>query len=337
MDALKSENLVSEESANALRIDVVKARTNHVQQFFLGTTIFQPPDYTPQNRDQKLNKIYAECVRRLTASNQTLLQASERAWITYRDADISALAASGNDQKWRNLAIVELTEVRSAQLTAIVQSLDQIPTASPAAKELPPPPVQNTAPYPDDVKALAQFQNDAKAVLNAILAKKDDPFFKKADALRNLPELPDEIANRISKLDATCVGLSDKPYADKLLEPALNECATIELLAFWSKFTRQVKEGNVTDADLAIQTAISRKPKDISPAYLPFWQTVGSWHDIFVLDEAHYYDHVDKGNSFAAVGKTSAAIKEYQAAYDIFTNSTTSEKIKKLREQSLGL
>lgn len=337
MNALKSENLVSEEFAQAHGIVLVDSRTNHLQAFFVDYNINYPPQYTPQNRDHDLNKTYSECFLRLTASNQALLLSSERAWLTYRDEDIAAVVASDNNQTWIDAAMVHLTLKRTEQLASIVESLSQVPITNTPTQELPSPPVQNSSPNPEDVKALAEFQNDAKVVLNAFLAKKDDPFFKKADVIKNAPELSAEISSQISKLDSKFTELLHKPYSNQRLEPALNECATVELLVSWSKFTQGLKAGDVVDADLAIQTIVSRRPNAIAANYLPFWQTVGSWHDLFVIDEAKYYEHVDRGNSFADLGKTSDAIKEYQAAYDIIENPTALEKIKKLREQSLGL
>jgi Tfp pilus assembly protein PilF len=56
-----------------------------------------------------------------------------------------------------------------------------------------------------------------------------------------------------------------------------------------------------------------------------------------VTDKDKYSDHLAKANSFADLGKTSSAIKEYQAAYDIIEDSAIPERIKRLREQSLGL
>jgi uncharacterized protein YecT (DUF1311 family) len=337
LNALQTENLVSEDFAHTHSLAVVYARTKHLQEFFVDYKINYPPQDTPQNQDQELNKIYAECFLRMTASDQRLLLSSERAWLTYRDADIDAAMATSPSQILKNATIVTLTIPRIAQLTSIVQSLRQTPIANTPTQILPPPPVQNSSPNPEDVKALAEFQNDAKAVLNAFVAKKDDPFFKKADVIKNVPGLSTEISSQISKLDSKYMELLHKPYSDKLLEPASNECAVVELLFSWSKFTEEVKAGNVVDADLAIQMAVSQKPKNIAAAYLPFWQTVGSWHDLFVIDEANFYAHYDKGNSFAANGKTSDAIKEYQAAYAIIESPTLLEKIKNLREQSLGL
>jgi hypothetical protein len=117
----------------------------------------------------------------------------------------------------------------------------------------------------------------------------------------------------------------------------LNEYAAVELLAGWSKFAQQLKTGGVAGAGTTIHDALDFKPKDVTPDYLPLWQTVLSWQDVYTKDHAKFDEHVRKAKSFADLGKTSDAIKEYQAAYDLIENSSIPEQIKQLREQSLGL
>jgi len=336
MAALQSDNLVSEEFAQTHSIDVVEARTNHLKAFFVDHKIDYPVQYTPQNRNQELNRVYAECFRRMTESSQRLLVASEREWIAYRDADIAAEMTSYDDLRLRDAVIVHLTLQRTGQLASIIQSLGQVPATNASIQNISPPSMVGAA-NEEDLKSLVEFQGNAKACLSAFVAKKDDPFFKKADVIKNVPELPSDVSDQISKLDAQYVALPRKPDPTKLFEPAVNECAAVELLASWSKFTQQVKAGKMVDAGLTIQRAVSQQPKDVSSDYFPLWQAVESWREVYVNDKSDFYDHVRKAQSFAQLGKTSAAIKEYQAAYDIVEDSTIPEKIKKLREQSLGL
>jgi hypothetical protein len=94
---------------------------------------------------------------------------------------------------------------------------------------------------------------------------------------------------------------------------------------------------DVDSAGSILQKAISDKPTVLSAAYSPLWQIAESWQKVYLVDETKFRDHIQKALSFAALGRTSAAIKEYQAAFDIIEVSTIPEKIKKLRDQSLGL
>ncbi len=153
----------------------------------------------------------------------------------------------------------------------------------------------------------------------------------------NAPELSDDASRQVSKLDARYAELLNKHYADRFLEHVSNEAAAVELLVSWSEFTRSLKAGEVAMSELAIQKAVGLKPKTIAPEYHPLWQSVGNWHALFTAEEAKYYEHLDKGNSLADRGRNAAAIREFQAAYDIIQNPSIAERIKKLNEQSLGL
>ena len=335
-NALQNGSLVSQELVQSHGIAVVEARTKHLREFFVGKKVDYPPQYTPQNRDQLLNTAYAECMRSMPVIDQGLLLSSERSWITYRDADIECVMASYDDPKMKDAVIITLTVPRIEQLTSIAHSISQVPVANASVLESPLP-LQNSSANPDDLKAVIEFQGKAKACLSAFVAKKNDPFFTKPEAIKNVPELSSDLSNQISKLDAQYAALPRKPDPSQLFEPAVNESAAVELLTSWSKFTQQLKAGSLDEAGDTIQIAINQEPKDVTADYLPLWQAVESWREVYLHDKAKFYDHVQKAQSLAELGKSSAAIKEYQAAYDLVEDSTIPEKIKNLREQSLGL
>lgn len=340
MDTLQSENLISATLTDAHSIAVVEAQTKHLQAFFVDHHINFPPQFTPQDRDQELNRAYADCMSRLTESDQKLLKTSERAWLAYRDADLAAVVASNRDPSWKNAAIVHLDTLRTEQLVAIGQALSPAPITPTPTQELPSPPSpppQEISPNLEDIKAVYQFQDEAKGVLKSLIDKKDDPFFKQADAIKNVPELPADISAQISNLDTKYAGLLQKPDSDKLLQPALNECSAVELLVSWSIFAHKFRAGSLDEAGRVILKALSQKPTDITPAYLPVWQTVGNWQAVFLTDESKYFEHIGKAERLAALGKSSAAITEYQAAYDLIQTPNIPEKIKQLRLESLGL
>ena len=337
VNSLQSENFVPNGFAPSHTMIEIESRSMHLKAFFVDYKIDYPPQDTPQNQDDELNKIYAECMGRMTTSDQELLLSSERAWITYRDADIDAVIATGGNPIVKNAVIVTLSLQRIKSLTSIAHSMGQVPITNTPIQGVSTFLPQNSSPAAEDVKAMTEFQNGAKATLNALLANKTAPFFKTADAIKNVPELPAEISDQISKLHVQYDALSRKPDSINLLDPGLNECAAVELLSAWSKFTQQLKTGSADDAGSIIEKALSKKPKGITAAYLPLWQTAESWREVYVDDDLKFYEHILKAKSFGELGKTSAAIKEYQAAYDIIEDSTIPEKIKKLRDQSLGL
>ena len=332
--ALKRENILTQDAVDKAAFTEICSRRDHLLTFFVtGNPILSVPLTEWQSRDRELTSAYGDCMSRLSGSNQLLLKEAERAWITYRDADAISSAVAYNNQGAQITAAAQLTAIRTAQLVALVNAAGQAATNVPVQESAP----QNSSPDPDDLKSAAQLQEDAKAMLKSFVVKKDDPFFKKADVLQNIPELSHELADSVSKLDAKFTELSQKPFSANFLGPALNEQAAIQLLAAWSKFLQLLKTESVDDAGGIIHDALARKPKEVSADYLPLWQTVISWQDVYLQEEPKFREHIHKARELADLGKTSDAIKEYQAAYTIIEDSTIPAKIKKLREQSLGL
>jgi uncharacterized protein YecT (DUF1311 family) len=336
VNRLQNENLVPNEFANADSIVEVNTRSKHLQTFFLSNNIPIAQPYMLQNLDQALNKTYTACFRRMSQNDQGLLVSSGRAWITYRNADAASVMAAYNNQTVETAAAAQVTAMRNAQLISLMQSVRPAPTTNTPAQEMPSP-LQNSSPNPEDISAVFQFKDEAKGVLNAFLAKKDDPFFKNADAIKNIPELPAEISTSISKLDTEYIALSQKSDSARLLEPALNECRAVELLSSWSKFRNLLKTGHLDEAGSLMEKMVSQKPTGFTADYLPLWQTVESWQKVYLTDKSQFDDHIEKAQSSANLGQTSVAIKEYQAAYNLIEDATIPEKIKKLQEQSLGL
>ena len=83
-------------------------------------TICAGADY--QTADAKLNQTYQDLVRRNDAKSNLLLQAAQRAWITFRDAECTystAASAGGSIHPMEvSQCLTELTEERTKQLTS---------------------------------------------------------------------------------------------------------------------------------------------------------------------------------------------------------------------------
>ena len=333
LNALRRQNLLTDDAVNTATLAEVDARTNHLTVFFLNPQVPTAQKNIYQNTDQRLGNIYTECMRRLSSGDQHLLKEAERAWITYRDTDSVSVMVAQNKQTVQLAAACHLTDIRVAQLTSLVNAMGTAPNTPLPVQE----PQKVATPTTDDLKAVSQFQDDAKGMLKVLLAEKEEPFFKNGDALKNVPSLPSDMEDRLSKLDSMCAELSHKSYSQQILQPSLNEYAAVKLLAGWRNFIQQLKNGSVEAAGTILHTALSLKPKDVTPDYLPLWQSVQNWEDVYAKNAPKFKDHIQKAKSFADLGKISDATKEYQAAYDIIENSSIPAQVRKLREQSLGL
>jgi hypothetical protein len=189
---------------------------------------------------------------------------------------------------------------------------------------------------PQDSAAAQKIQEDAKALLNELLSKKDDAFFKKSESVKQAHEFAPEVVGRISKLSSDYKALS-RSAQQRLLTPIQNEAFAILLLEGWNDFVKELKTGSVFDAGKILRSALDRKPSQILPAYKPLWDAASSWEDAYLNDEPKYQGHVKKAKDLAEKLMSADAIKEFQAAYDIIPNASIPLQIQKVREQSLGL
>jgi len=336
LNALQRNNRLPDAFAGTANILEVNSRAEHLRIFYCRDKVPWADADTLRLQDERLTSTYLDCMKRLSSDEQLLLKESERAWITYRDADAAGVKFTYSNDTVKFAAAAHLTALRTAQLTAVITSLQPVSLTGATVQSTPVPPPPDSTPNPDDVKAVSQFQQDSKGVLNSLLKNKDAPFFKKADAIKNVPDLPSDMPDQISKLDSRMVEFSSRNYSS-LVEQANNEFSAVQLLAEWMKFTRQLKNGSVEDAGTSLRRTLNGKPKEVTPDYVPIWKAAQDWLSVYDKDLAVFRDHIQKAKTAADLGKTSEAIKEYQAAYEIIENASIPEKIKKLREQSLGL
>jgi uncharacterized protein YecT (DUF1311 family) len=173
---LQNENLVTDGFSPGAVFGEVVIRTTHLRTFFAGNSV---PIAEP-SRDQHL------------------LNEAELAWITYCDADSASMLAAYGNPTIPTAAAANLNSTRGGQLLDIIQSLDKrkMKIAKTIIQEPASSQVQNNAANSKEAKAIDGFRNEAKAVLDALLAKEDDPLLKKPDGLRNVPELPTELGSR---------------------------------------------------------------------------------------------------------------------------------------------
>ena len=333
LNALQRDNLLGQEAVDLATIQEVHARSNHLNLFFAHNFPVQNQSAAFAEEDRQLGRVYAQCMSKLRSSHQKLLREAERSWIEYRDADSNSVYSAYPSSLAHSAAAAHLTSVRVSQLTALTGSLGQ-PASLPV---IPSPPPKPASPNPDDAKAVSQTLADAKTLILALLSKKDDPFFKPAGSVKNLPELPAEISGAVGPLTERFDRLSESEGAQNLLEAGVGEYRTVALLSAWSSFTRQLKTGDASEAPSALNSALERKPKTLNPDYAVLWQTVENWKPLYTKAAAEFQEHVKKARSLAELGKNSDAIREYEAAFALIENSSIPAEIKKLREQSLGL
>lgn len=331
--SLRNHNLLTPEAVNTLDLIDTQQRISHLLGLFVrAPRSFGNPQAEWQVQDHQLQNVYAECIRRFGKDDQILLRDAQQAWIAFRDLDVAAAdRRRGLAPMVAMQAKANLTANRVAQLKAWL-SAAATPVVAPDA-----PIVATNAPSAEDQKAIGKWKDDAQAWLKTFAERKDAPFFANADTIKHMPELPSDMASEAAAIDTRFTTFARRGDLAKALEPALNEAAIVGVLAAWPQFTRQLKAGSIDEAGAGLGKALDRKPKNVSPDYLPIWSAAEAWRSVFKKAAGEYQTHVQKARSLAALGKNAEAIREYEAAFAIIEIPSIPAEIKKLREQSLGL
>ena len=345
LDALQKENLLTEDAVDKATINEVNIRSGYLNEFYvLGKPILNATKSVVEIQEQILQKEYDVCIGRLQESDVLLLREAERAWIAYRDAEQASVRFAYGTEGALNLAGLRLAGCHLVQLHSLVTSVGVRPVPMTPAPQIASRGLhlifgrpQTGSPTPEDIKSAADVREEAKGVVNGFLAKKDDPFFKVGSAIKKAPSLPEDVADRISKLELKLAELSRRPNCADLFKSEPNESAAVTMLATWAQFIGELKTSEAERAGATLHFALSLKPKEVTPEYLPLWEAIQSWEEVYKKDLSKFQSHLTEANYLASSGKTSEAIKEYQAAYEILEIPSIPERINKVRQQSLGL
>lgn len=352
INSLRKENLISEERDDQCQLAEVNIRAKHLRTFFCNSGVpYNNPQQALQFSELALTSAYKKAMAQLGPTDQELLRNAERAWIIYRDLNATAVADALHQpydppawttasRAWLalNRAVQILGELPIGSLSpnqpvAAVTTLAAPATSSPAAEATP-------TPF-DDTKAVTDWQKDAKSAIAELLAKKAGPIFGPVTDLKNIPSIPEDSASKIHDLwHEMILTLRREASHDQKKSPTIilsSEGVTINLLENWINFERLFKAGNFVDASNVLTSQFDHKPAVIPPEYALIWDSLTAWKVVIDKTATPFKEHLTKAKASADLGKSSTAIQEFNAAYSLFPDPSIPEKIKKIREQSLGL
>jgi uncharacterized protein YecT (DUF1311 family) len=340
-DALKKENLMSEDAHDAAELAEVNARTHSLQILFYNNGIpLLDPQASLARQEARLTDAYLTCLRQLSGEDHELLRKAERAWIAYRDLNTDAVALAlhqPNDPlSWTASAKAWLASDRADELSSLTAATKQAAPSLPAAT------VTQSGSF-DDRADVASWQTDTKTLLNDLMEKKDAPFFRAVTGLKNPPPLPGDAEPKIISAWNTMVTLRNKEITEahsitsEALYSSSDEAAAISVLQAWIAFEALLKAGNLHGADFTLSNRLQQKPNPVPQQYAAIWEKLAEWNTLADQTEAQIQDHVRKAKVSADLGKSADAISELQAAYSLFNDPGIAAEIKKIRDASLGL
>lgn len=326
---------LAQEIMDAEALKEVRARTIQLRAFFaLPNQDLEACRKALDEADADLTVAYKQSLDSLSAEEQNKLQQAERAWIEFRDKNARAHVGdpSGRAPVWASTVV---TRRRAQGLREFYGRTVAGEAGSPAAPSPTPEPAATPADPAVLAKAIADLHGQVSGVYQKAVAQSE--LFKTYKAFAEVKPVPPELATEIgAAADAARDFRRQVGY-----EIALRDCATdtaiVDALVAFESATRDIAAGNAPRASDSLQSF--RKEHAASPddAHKPLWSWLDSIMTLCAEMEADAKVHLERAESLASAAKTGDAVREYQEAYRIYPDPAVAEKIKKLRDESLGL
>jgi len=275
-----------------------------------------------QSADQDLCQIFKECTELAPGNNRHDLCEAQRKWIAYREANAKAayLAVPGNEAIATTIAATELrqTELMGTYEGYTKKAAEAVAQISQELKL-----IKDMGPLKMKLQALEAKAKAASANIPAPLA------------VTNISAFPSEVTQEALSIGATIDEF--KPLENSIFAEVRPQIMTVYTIISLSKAKEQVNSGDAPSA-----ARIIASHNDILKNYpglnsIPGGTYFSALAALFETSQRQGLEHEKKAAAAAALGRTSEAIREYKAAYDLFPDPSVAEKTKKLREESLGL
>jgi hypothetical protein len=191
--------------------------------------------------------------------------------------------------------------------------------ADPAAKTLPP----------------GNFHEETDAVLARVSDATDN--FHPVDRLDSVKQLPAPVSESVGPLLDQARDLRSKSGYEAAPQELRSEIGTAEALSVVDQVTRNIAANDVSEAGSRLAVFLKTHSEPTANGQKALWGYLTSMRTLCSRLEKDAYLHVQRAQSFAAAGKTSDAIREYQEAYRTFPNPATAQTIHQLIGNSHGL
>ena len=309
-------------------LNEVNARAEQLRSFFLLPNLdLQSCQQQWQAADQQLSDAYQNALSFLSSDEQQKLRESERAWIEYRDKDAKARSGDPSERAPVWSAVV-LTRRRVEQLAGFYGRLSSM-TVAPTTP----------TPTPFDPAELVRLQVELHQKAQALLEKASSQGWKgtKFSSLDQFPDIPVDFSHDVSAAADTDQNLQQKLGNQEPSTEYKDDSAAVNGLAVFCEAARTLKSGNAVQADEVTSSFSQRYATARGPNSKWICDAVNSTHALLTRLREDSKTHASKAASEFAAGKAGDAIREYQRAYEIFPDPAIADRIKQLRDESLGL
>lgn len=200
-------------------------------------------------------------------------------------------------------------------------------------------PSPSPSPEPLDPAVRAKLAADLHAEVTQLLAKATGESWAKnhPDSLEKIPLLTPDLAGRVTRAEDDAREFRKKIGYEESLRDFKDDMAVVDALAAFAEATTQIHSGNAIRASEAVDTFHQTYPAIPGAESKALWEAVDAIRLLLDRFRENSKPHLEKAKSLSEAGKTGNAVQEYQKAYEIFPDPSITERIKALREESLGL
>jgi hypothetical protein len=180
---------------------------------------------------------------------------------------------------------------------------------------------------------------DFKEQTQAVLSRVGDATgnFHEIDRLDSVQQLPPPVSESVVTLVDRARDFRAKLGYETALRECRTETETVDALSAVDQSTRNIAGNDASAANSGLTDFLKNNPEPIVDTQRPLWRYLTSMRLLCSRLEKEAEIHLQRGGAFASAGRTGDAIREYQEAYRIFPNPATTEKIRQLQRNSLGL
>lgn len=184
-------------------------------------------------------------------------------------------------------------------------------------------------------RIIEDFREETQSVFSRVDEATGD--FHELGGLDSVQELPTPVSESIDSLIERARDSREKLGYETALRESRAETQTADALAIVDQATHILAAGDAAKAASRVSDFLKRNPEAPAENQKPLWHYLVSLSSLCSRSENGAGVHLQQADLFVAAGKMGDALREYQEAYRLFPTPATAEKIRHLRENSLGL
>jgi hypothetical protein len=264
-----------------------------------------------------------------------------------RSAKSSASTEPSHEQSLAEKEAAQSTAVDSLQAVMTPPSTLRAPMVAaiaphaPAAAATPAQSPGNSVSVEPTVRnrIVADFREETESVLSRVSDATGN--FRETDRLDSVQQLPTPVSESVDALMDRARDFRAKLGYETALREYRVETQTADALGVVDQMTHNFAAGDASLAANRVNEFLKDNPgppgEHPSEGRRNLWRYLDSMRSLCGRSEKEAGVHLQQAQLFAAAGKMSEALREYQEAQRLFPTPSTAQKIHQLQENSLGL